>query len=395
MSGWLSKIRDGLLELQSEGDAFVDPKDLSDVIDQLEVRRSRVLESGRLRGDHQLSRLTPTSWAARTCGLSRGAASDRLCVGKQLPSLPEVENALESGAISYQKASVICHLRADLGDRLEPPATEDLVDKAKRFSVEHLRRECRQTHYMVDPEGFDRFTEEDFERRWLKVSEMLDGMYSVDGVLDAVTGVALRDTLDALAQWRGPEDRRTHGQRMADGLSELLHHHMSQGRLPRRNGVRPHISMTTTLEGVKRELGAPAAELHNGTLISSKTAQRMACDCTMSRVLLADSVAIDVGRATRTVSPAMRRALHKRDRGCRWPGCDRPVGWTEAHHIQFWSRGGPNKASNLVLLCHFHHRKVHEGEWQVIRAGNDLDFIPPEHLKHAYARAPSTVSWAA
>src|SRR5438105_3274666 len=131
------------------------------------------------------------------------------------------------------------------------------------------------------------------------------------------TGAAFRTALDALALWRGPEDTRNHGQRMADALAELLDHHMNEGKLPRRKGVRPHVTLTTTLEGLKGELGQPAAELELGLPISGKTVERLACDCTMSRVLLADSVVVDVGRATRTISPATRRALQVRDRGCR------------------------------------------------------------------------------
>src|SRR5438876_5903033 len=84
--------------------------------------------------------------------------------------------------------------------------------------------------------------------------------------------------------------------------------------------------------------------------ISGTTVERLACDCTMSRVLMADSVVVDVGRATRTVPPGTRRALQQRDRGCRWPGCDRPVSWSTPHHLEFWARGGPGDLDNLVLL---------------------------------------------
>ena len=181
---------------------------------------------------------------------------------------------------------------------------------------------------------------------------------------------------------------------MADALAELLDHHMNEGRLPRRKGVRPHVTLTTTLQGLKDELGAPAAELELGMQISGKTVERLACDCTMSRVLLADSVVVDVGRATRTVSPATRRALRHRDKGCRWPGCDRPVGWSTPHHIEFWSRGGSTDLDNLVLLCHYHHRLVHEQEWQVVRVGDEVHVIPPEQLRTIFTRGPD-VRWAA
>ncbi|MDQ2944017.1 MAG: HNH endonuclease, partial [Candidatus Dormibacteraeota bacterium] len=142
------------------------------------------------------------------------------------------------------------------------------------------------------------------------------------------------------------------------------------------------------------EVGAPPADLELSLPISTRTLERVACDCTMSRVLLADSMVIDVGRATRIVSAPTRRALKARDRGCRWPGCDRPVNWSTPHHIIAWSKGGPTELSNLVLVCYYHHRLVHEGGWQVIKSGREFRFLPPEFEIMKRARRPG-VRWAA
>jgi hypothetical protein len=138
----------------------------------------------------------------------------------------------------------------------------------------------------------------------------------------------------------------------------------------------------------------PPADLDLSLPISIRTAERIACDCTMSRVLLADSMVIDVGRATRTVSAPTMRALRVRDKGCRFPGCDRQVNWSNPHHIEFWARGGPSKLPNLVLLCYFHHRLVHEGGWQVVKAGRELRFMPPDRVVMRRARGPG-MRWAA
>jgi hypothetical protein len=182
---------------------------------------------------------------------------------------------------------------------------------------------------------------------------------------------------------------------MADSLVELVHDAMDEGRLPRRNGVKPHVNLTTTLEGLKNEVGAPPADLELSLPISTRTLERIACDCTMSRVLLADSAVIDVGRATRIVSAPTRRALRVRDRGCRWPGCDRQVNWSTPHHIVAWAtKRGPTNLPNLVLLCFHHHRLVHEGGWQVIKTGKEFRFIPPERVVMRRARRPR-YRWAA
>jgi len=164
--------------------------------------------------------------------------------------------------------------------------------------------------------------------------------------------------------------------------------------MPRRNRVRPHINLNTTLEGLKGELGAAGSELQGGMAISSKTVQRLACDGTLCRILKADSVVVDVGRATRAVSPAQWRALKARHRTCGGPGCDRPVNHTTPHHLEFWGKGGPNDLHNLLPLCYYHHRLVHEGGWQVVKAGGGFHFIPPDRVIARRARGPG-MRWAA
>jgi len=219
-------------------------------------------------------------------------------------------------------------------------------------------------------------------------------MYFLDGILDAVGGAAVKAALEALAM-SGPRDRRRHKQRMADALVELANHGLESGALPARKGVKPHLNVTTSLERLQ---GLPRAASIEGAPISQKTLERVACDCTVSRVMLADSVVIDVGRATRSVSPAMWRALKARDRHCRFPACDRPASWTSAHHIEFWSHGGKTRVEDLLSLCHYHHRLVHEGGWQVVKSGSEVKFIPPERppvfMPRWRARGPG-VRWAA
>ena len=167
----------------------------------------------------------------------------------------------------------------------------------------------------------ERDDEEDYEQRYLHLSEF-GRMYKLDAVLDRAGGAALRSALDALAKPLGIDDARTPKQRRADAMVELVHHAMDKGTLPRRNGVRPHISVNTTIEGLKGELGAAASELQSGLPVSRKTVQRWACDGALHRALKADSVVVDVGRVTRTVSPAQWRALKARYKSCCWHGCD-------------------------------------------------------------------------
>jgi len=101
--------------------------------------------------------------------------------------------------------------------------------------------------------------------------------------------------------------------------------------------------------------------------IPAELAQRLACDADVSRAVLdpVTGLPLDVGREQRLVPHWMRKALHARDRGCRWPGCDAPAAWTDAHHLLAWALGGPTDIDNLLLLCRYHHVRVHEGHWRI------------------------------
>src|SRR2546428_9936189 len=157
MSDGLEKVEAAAGEFRHSADFdFVDPKRLAAVIDGLQGDLCKVLDLGRKRGDYQLARLSPASWAARTCGMSRHSAADRLCVGKHLDSLPETSAALVKGEIGYQAASALCHLRDQLGAKWQPDNEAQMVDNARRFSVENLRLCYRHARHGADPDGFDK-----------------------------------------------------------------------------------------------------------------------------------------------------------------------------------------------------------------------------------------------
>jgi HNH endonuclease len=134
-------------------------------------------------------------------------------------------------------------------------------------------------------------------------------------------------------------------------------------------GERPHV---TVMVGVD-SLGGDRYVIERGALpgtcemdhvgpVSPSTARRLACDASLMRVVMSGrSEPLDVGRRTPIVPPAMRRAVIVRDRACRFPGCDRPQAWCDAHHVTHWADGGATALPNLLLLCRRHHRMVHDG----------------------------------
>ena len=112
--------------------------------------------------------------------------------------------------------------------------------------------------------------------------------------------------------------------------------------------------------------GGPALLGHPGEPICAETARRLACDAGIIPVLLGSrSQPLDIGRLTRVVPTALRRAVELRDKTCRFPGCDRPPSWCDSHHLQHWAHGGTTCLTNLILLCRFHHSLVHEYGWRL------------------------------
>jgi len=200
----------------------VDLAEYRAVIDSLEGDFGSEARDAQKAGAHLVSgNVSAASWIARTCKMSVTSAADRLRVGEQLESLPKVAGALASGEIGYQSVSVLAHLRDKLGAKTDLFDEDEMLRYARECSVSELRRLCYAAWHAVDPDGFFKEAEENFTRRRLHISQMADGMFVVDGLLDPVTGAGFRTALDALAKRKGPEDERKRSQRMHDAVGEL------------------------------------------------------------------------------------------------------------------------------------------------------------------------------
>jgi len=204
----------------------------------------------------------------------------------------------------------------------------------------------------------------------------------VHGWLDREGAAVLRAALDPLsAPRRGPNeaDLRSPGQRRADALVEVCQRVLAFGKLPDTGGERPHLVVTVDYDRLRG--GLATATLDDGGYLSAGTVRRMACDAGIIPVVLKGAgQVLDIGRDRRLFNGHLRRALVARDKGCAFPACDRPARYCDGHHITHWADGGATALHNAVLLCRFHHRLIHEGEWQVRLAGGRPQFIPPSYL---------------
>ena len=281
------------------------------------------------------------------------AAADRISIGRHLSKLRKSVQAMEAGDIGFAHLTVMARTASAVKSFDEAK----LLPLAKENSPGRFHFKCMHYRHSADPKGYAADQEQLAEERSLRLSTAEDGCLLISGVLDPVGGAAVRSALEPLAQPSGAYDDRNREQRYADALVERV----SGGRTA-------NIQVTATIETLKGLAGAAAGEMEFSLPISSTSIQRMACDCSVTRVLLnQESVTIDVGRARRVISGALTRALKARDGHCRWPGCERSASMCDGHHLVHWIHGGPTDLDNLVRLCRRHHRMVQEGGWQLIK----------------------------
>ncbi len=180
-------------------------------------------------------------------------------------------------------------------------------------------------------------------------------------------------------------------QQQADALALIaetaLHHELDPGVPGERYQVVVHVDAQALADPDR----PGQSVLEDGARVSAETSRRLACDA--SRVVMRhddDGRPVEIGARTRTIPPALRRALHHRDRGCRFPGCGLPFG--QGHHLRHWANGGPTTLSNLAMLCRRHHRAVHEEGYQVDRQPDgSLQFRSPGGRLIPDVPAPSAV----
>jgi hypothetical protein len=376
----MSGLRSIVEELQSASlpelpDALIeeDFEELHRAVELLEAERLRRLaEIDRRRLYERDGHLSAASWLATRFKVAWGTAREQVRTAGSLEEMPVARDALARGDLSMSGLRVLVSAREVDHDAFRG-SEEQLVEAARIHSTNDLQRVAAYWRQAVEREHAIQGEEKLREQRRLHASVSLLGMVRVDGTLDPETGetllTALGAVMDADAR-NGSEDDRTPAQRRADALGEVCRQWLDGSDRPTVAGERPHVTVTVGTDALRGRAGvaspdgaAPQArsELDHVGPVSPETARRLACDASLMRVVMdGRSEPLDVGRRTSTVPPAMRRAVIVRDRHCRFPGCDRPHTWCDAHHVVHWADGGATAVDNLLLLCRRHHRKVHE-----------------------------------
>lgn len=313
---------------------------------------------------------TTASWIQLETGQVRRDAQFSVLVGHALGEFPEVEAAWESGAITASAARMIVNGRCPGAEReyaeLQPVLVGFAVERdywSLRRTVAHYRNRADQLRLPVEPEG-------------LYLSEV-GGTYALRGTLDLATGEYLAKAIDAASMAPSPDDPRTPAQRRADALGLVAKTFCDAGDGPREHTNAAHVLAVVDWGTLVDSVPLATVGL-DGQPITRAFLDRLLCESSITRVVTGPSGEIlDVGRARRTPSRAQRQAVIARDQHCRFPGCDRPAGWSEIHHVQPWQHGGPTELGNLVLLCSRHHQVVHRPGWTVKFDGSELTVITP------------------
>jgi hypothetical protein len=306
-----------------------------------------------------------TSWLAARYRLAWGTAREWVRVAHALQELPDITRAYATARLSWDQLRPLTRFASSENDEYwarRAPALRPWTlhreatrhEKARKKDANRVHR-MRSLAMWWDPE--------------------MPVLY-LEGMLPAEQGAALQSALERRAEQIVLADQPDSPQeaRMADALVELV------------TGSREHGEPVPTLvvhtgadvlAGEKAVEGPWLAETEDGQRLCTEAVRRLACDSRIEWVLHSGNRTVGIGRRGRTVPGAITRLLRYRDGGCRFPGCERKR-WVKAHHIVHWGDGGGTNLDNLVLLCHAHHRLIHEGGWRISgHPGEDLRFHDP------------------
>jgi len=356
-------------------------------------------------------------WLSWKCGVGMVAAREKVRVARALPALPLVADAMRTGKLSYAKVRAITRMGSADNER----ALLSIALNGTATHVENVVRAYRRTAPVAEQREQALKQQSD---RGLTCYWDHDGCLVVEGRLPPEQGALVMKALaaadqalcadepklvaaapavsehDASAESSGHEARsatappsaeagpvregRSWRCRQADALALLAESTLARGAEALPAGERHTVQVHVDLDALREApTGAQPREnprccVEEGPALASDVARRLACDGGVLAVFeSADGTPLGVGRKTRAIPPALRRALASRDGGCRFPGCT-CTRFVDAHHVEHWVNGGETRLDNLALLCRYHHRLVHEGGFTVARRGKLLVFRRPD-----------------
>ncbi len=353
------------------------------------------------------------SWLASELRYTRSQASAMLHHAGDLHRFTQIGDALRDGRANDRQAQAVTQvlkkLPTDLGAEAEAKAQATMVGHCEEFNSHELAGLSRHLLEVVAPEVAEEAEAKRQERelrdaeqaRHLNFSDDGHGSTTIKGSLPTADAALIKAQIEALAQQmhRTALELRDSGvaqpswpQRRADALVELARRVAIQQAVPKHGGDRPHVVVLIDYEDLLSD--CRGAGLADGTQLTAGQLRQFACDAGILPIILGGpSGVLDVGKEQRLVTPDIRHALHVRDKGCVFPGCDRPAADCDAHHIQPWAQGGETSLSNLCLLCKHHHnllepdtKRAAELQWQLQISTDGIPEVIPPRLVDKHRR---------
>ena len=298
-------------------------------------------------------------WLAINAGFNPHSGSELLRVGKALRVLPRIAQAFRAGRLSFDKTRQVTTVAT--------PATEEMfLEIALGASGSQLERICRSMRRIAKLEASEHDQKQLAERGlWTNIDE--DGMMRLVARLPSEEGAIVLAAIESVARSRPLPERSAEvsdpaeepwAARRADALVSIC----ELGGSPVARQVVVHLEVDGR------------AYIEGGAALSAEAARRIGCDAEVVAVTERDGLPIDVGRKQRMPTERLRRALEVRDRCCRFPGCGVPAHRSHAHHVEHWADGGATARDNLVLLCNFHHHRLHDGGYLIRKVAGGFSF---------------------
>lgn len=337
---------------------------------------------------------------------SRGEVIDK-------PTLPSAAwlsvavDAVRAGELSVAALEAIRSGLGEPGERVSAAALAtacvQLVEAAHQLDVDRLHRFARGVRESLDAEAIADRERAQRDARSFRLTTLADGMTRARWLLDPESAAHVRDLVDRatspkrrVVEFSNPDDAekaariadddRTAEQYVSDTLLHLLIAGADADSSMMLGTGAPNVRVLVTARDLRAGEGSGSFEAAvgtpAGTAVSLPTVQRLLCGGTQTPILIASTgQPLDVGRSQRLFTPRQRVALAARDGGCRWPGCERPPSWCEAHHIDEWLRDdGRTDVEVGVLLCRHHHLLLHDHGWRIVKTqcSSGLQLVPPQ-----------------
>ncbi len=313
---------------------------------------------------------TCAHWLSWRIGLDGGAAREKIRVARALKDLPRISESMSTGEISYSKVRAVTRVATPENERqllkIALGGTAGQVERIVRaWRKVDLQLEKEQAKYHHDHATLSTYVDD-------------DGMTVIRGKLPPEVGAIFVKALEAACEELYRDDTsRTAAQRRAEALGLIARSALQAGLDPGSGADRYQVVVHVDQEVLADPEQPGQSALEGGLCGSAETSRRLACDASIVEMSHDPTGAVlDVGRRSRTIPVAIRRALDARDPKCVWPGCTSK--FVHGHHITFWANGGETKLSNLCNLCPHHHHLVHDGDYGVERLeSGDLRFLHP------------------